>query len=254
MQLSLAVLVACQAAVIAASSLTPPVLPLIVRNPYLSTWFGNAREAPWEKWPMFYTGEEVGLSLMAQVPSQGAVYPLLGKPQESLSLKERYELWMGFTLHKYLTHLSYNIEYPKYLGHNYDASTTNLTYHIDTGSADPIDITVSFLSPITPSSTLRQSIPASYVTIDVQGDVEVNIYMDVDGRWVSGDPYSKIEWGWDKLKAQHKNSDSDLQRWQIQRETELLLTETRDSAEWGTLHFTGPAVSLLIKSIVEDVC
>ncbi|KAJ6083066.1 hypothetical protein N7467_007201 [Penicillium canescens] len=224
MQLSLAVLVACQAAVIAASSLTPPVLPLIVRNPYLSTWFGDAREAPWKKWPMFYTGEEVGLSLMAQVPSQGAVYPLLGKPHESLSSKE-----------------SYKIKYPEYLGHNYDASTTNLTYHIDTGSADPLDITVSFLSPITPSSTLRQSIPASYVTIDVQGDVEVNIYMDVDGRWVSGDTHSKIKWGWDKLKAQHENSDSDLQRWQIQRETELLLTETRDRAEWGTLHFTGPA-------------
>jgi hypothetical protein len=36
-----------------ASKLTPPVLPLIVRNPYLSTWLGDAREAPWNKWPMF---------------------------------------------------------------------------------------------------------------------------------------------------------------------------------------------------------
>jgi hypothetical protein len=43
-----------------ASSLTPPVLPLIVRNPYLSTWLGNARDVPWSKWPMFYTGQEVG--------------------------------------------------------------------------------------------------------------------------------------------------------------------------------------------------
>ena len=44
-----------------ASTLTPPVLPLIVRNPYLSTWLGDAREAPWSKWPMFWTGQEVGL-------------------------------------------------------------------------------------------------------------------------------------------------------------------------------------------------
>lgn len=86
MRLSFAVLTAAlQAAVSTASTLTPPVLPLIVRNPYLSTWFGNAREAPWSKWPMFYTGEEVGLSLMAHVPSTGTVYPLLGKPHESLS-------------------------------------------------------------------------------------------------------------------------------------------------------------------------
>lgn len=41
------------------STLTPPVLPLIVRNPYLSTWLGDARHEPWKKWPMFYTGEEV---------------------------------------------------------------------------------------------------------------------------------------------------------------------------------------------------
>ncbi len=44
-----------------ASKLTPPVLPLIVRNPYLSTWLGDAREAPWNKWPMFWTGQEVSL-------------------------------------------------------------------------------------------------------------------------------------------------------------------------------------------------
>lgn len=45
----------------AASTLTPPVLPLIVRNPYLSTWLANARDEPWSKWPMFYTGQSVGM-------------------------------------------------------------------------------------------------------------------------------------------------------------------------------------------------
>lgn len=42
-----------------ASKLHPPVLPLIVRNPYLSTWLADAREEPWTKWPMFWTGQEV---------------------------------------------------------------------------------------------------------------------------------------------------------------------------------------------------
>jgi hypothetical protein len=45
--------------VVDASTLQPPVLPLIVRNPYLSTWLQNAREEPWSKWPMFWTGAEV---------------------------------------------------------------------------------------------------------------------------------------------------------------------------------------------------
>ena len=45
--------------IVGASVLKPPVLPLAVRNPYLSTWMGDARESPWNKWPMFWTGEEV---------------------------------------------------------------------------------------------------------------------------------------------------------------------------------------------------
>ena len=136
---------------------------------------------------------------------------------------------------------SYKTKFPQYLGLNYDASTTNLTYHIDTGTGNPLDITVSFLSPITPTSTLRQSIPASYVTVDVQGDVDVSIYMDVDGRWVSGDTGSKIKWEIDDLETEHEGLT--LKRWQVRRENELLLSEIRDRAEWGTLHFTGPCVS-----------
>ncbi|PTU21733.1 hypothetical protein P175DRAFT_0522951 [Aspergillus ochraceoroseus IBT 24754] len=224
MRPSFAVLAAAvQAAVGTASTLTPPVLPLIVRNPYLSTWLGNARDVPWSKWPMFYTGEELGLSLMAQVPSTDAVYPLLGKPHEALSE-------------------SSNFKFPTYLGAHYDASTTNLTYRIDLNTSSPsspVDITVSFLSPITPTSTLRQSIPASYITIYVQSDVTVNVYMDINGRWVSADPASQITWQYDNgLGSGNKPT---LQRWRLQRQSQLLLSEIRDRAEWGTIHFTAPA-------------
>lgn len=66
------------------SSLTPPVLPLIVRNPYLNTWLGNARDVPWSKWPMFWTGQEIGFSILASVPDNSQVYPLLGRPHDSL--------------------------------------------------------------------------------------------------------------------------------------------------------------------------
>ncbi|KAL2835550.1 hypothetical protein BJY01DRAFT_223549 [Aspergillus pseudoustus] len=223
MRLSLALLAATlQATVGAASSLTPPVLPLIVRNPYLSTWLGNARDVPWSKWPMFYTGEELGLSLMAQVPSTGMVYPLLGKPHEVLPESTEYK-------------------FPTYLGANYDASTTNLTYSIHPESTSTsLNITVSFLSPITPTSTLRQSIPASYVTIYVDSDVTVNVYMDINGRWASGDPASQITWKFATERAS-ENSSPSLQRWSLQRETQVLLSEVRDRAEWGTIYFTGPA-------------
>jgi len=136
------------------------------------------------------------------------------------------------------------VEYPTYLGAKYDASTTNFTYLLDTSTssaAAPLEITVSFLSPITPTSTLRQSIPASYVTVYVDGDINVNVYMDLNGRWVSGDQGSPISWEHDVIDLEHSKQQA-LQRWQIRRQNELLLSEINDRAEWGTLHITGPAV------------
>lgn len=81
---ALTVLATAIPSLVESSRLAPPVLPLIVRNPYLSTWLGNARDLPWEKWPMFWTGQEVGFGVLASVPEQRTVYPLLGRAHDSL--------------------------------------------------------------------------------------------------------------------------------------------------------------------------
>lgn len=137
---------------------------------------------------------------------------------------------------------SYSIAYPTYKGAKYDASTTNLTYTLPspdkTLSADPIEIMLSFLSPITPTSTLRQSIPAAYLTIYVEGKFDVNIYIDVNGQWVSGKSDSVIEWG--LMEQEAVGTSEPLKTWHIKRQTEQILTETNDQPEWGQLHFTGP--------------
>ncbi|KAF2744793.1 glutaminase A [Sporormia fimetaria CBS 119925] len=191
-----------------ASTLHPPVLPLIVRNPYLSTWLGNARGNPWDKWPIFWTGGEVGFGILASLPDTKQVFP-------------------------------YTLSYPSYKGATYDASTTNLTYSLSSGlaqKADNVDIVLSFLSPITPTSTLRQALPAAYLTVYVEGSSDVNIYIDVNGQWVSGKRESVIAGGlWGTIGVPNP-----LKTWWVKRETEQLLTETRDQAEWGTLQFTGP--------------
>lgn len=105
----------------------------------------------------------------------------------------------------------------------------------------PLEITLSFLSPITPTSTLRQSIPAAYVTVHVKGNVNVNIYMDINGQWVSGRRESRITWQFD-----HIISDGGkilLKKWKVKKETEQLLSEFGDRSEWGSMHFIGPSVS-----------
>lgn len=79
-----ALLAAVLPSVVDSSRLTPPVLPLVVRNPYLSTWLQNARDPPWERWPMFWTGQEIGFSVLASVAEPRTVFPLMGRPQDSL--------------------------------------------------------------------------------------------------------------------------------------------------------------------------
>ena len=143
-----------------------------------------------------------------------------------------------------LTFPRFNVSFCEYVGATFDASTTNLTYTIPAPASaipsTPLEVVISFFSPITPTSTLRQSIPASYINIYVSGGFDVDVYIDINGQWASGDRGSQIVWD---LAEQNLAKGKGLKTWKIKRETELLLSEIRDQAEWGTLHFTAPWVS-----------
>ena len=95
------------------------------------------------------------------------------------------------------------------------------------------------MSPVTPTSTLRQSIPASYISIYAKGDFDVEIYVDINGQWASGDRGSAVEWSMATLKFDESTS---LKSWQIKRQNEQLFTEFNEHGEWGTVYFTGPSV------------
>ncbi|KAI9672850.1 MAG: hypothetical protein M1831_000286 [Alyxoria varia] len=206
-----------------ASVLTPNVLPLVVRNPYLSFWLKNGRDVPWSSWPIFWTGQPVGMSLLASVPDSNTVYPLLGRPQDFLNGDGD----------------GYKLAFPLYKGAQFDASTTNFTYQIP-GPADkePAELKITFFSPITPTSSLRQSIPASYVSIAVEGEFDIDVYMDLNGDWVSGDNNNAIKWF---IQSVEFDETGALWSWQVQRDQPQSFSEIRDRAEWGTLHFSGPA-------------
>lgn len=140
--------------------------------------------------------------------------------------------------------IRYNVSFATYKGARYDASTTNLTYHIPTPSHkahnEPLELVLSFLSPVTPSSTLRQSIPAAYLNVYVQGDFDVDIYVDLNGQWVSGDRGSQIVW---ELREDKFDDTKRLKTWVVKRRDEEVFAEYQDRAEWGKLYFTGPTVS-----------
>ncbi|TGZ83980.1 DUF1793-domain-containing protein [Ascodesmis nigricans] len=189
------------------STLSPAVLPLAVRNPYLSLWLHSRDRNPWERWPMFWTGSTVVLGVMARVPGSKTAYPLLGEIQAWIPK----ETWKA----------------PVYLGYQYDATTTSFRYKLE----KDIEIELLFSSPITPDSTFRQSLPASYLEVRVSGQQDVDIYVEVNGMWVTNDYYhKKIVWDFSKTNK--------LQTWKIKKQDEQLFTEARDRSEWGTFYFT----------------
>jgi Domain of unknown function (DUF5127) len=143
-----------------------------------------------------------------------------------------------------LTRGSYNVSYPEYLGATYDASTTNLTYEIPSpdSCAKPASIVLSFLSPITPTSTFRQSLPAAYLSVTVQGTFNISVYVDLNGQWVSGDRQSPIVWSYTERPA--SGPSVGLKTWSVTKKQEALFTQWGDRSEWGTLYFTASEVCL----------
>ncbi len=74
----------------------------------------------------------------------------------------------------------------------------------------------------------------------MEGSFNIDIYIDVNGQWVSGDRGSQIAW---QLSQSGFGEDkAGLKTWAFRRQTELLFTEFLDRAEWGTIHFSAPAV------------
>lgn len=163
---------------------------------------------------------------MASVPETDEVFPLLGRPQDSLGGSHNYK-----------------VTFPEYLGATFDASTTNLTYSISPHSVSvPANLTLSFLSPITPTSTLRQSLPASYLTVHVEGTFDMSVYIDLNGEWVTGNRANDIEWSLEYAapKPGSNAAVAGIKSWKVQRRTQQLLSEFADRAEWGTLYFSAP--------------
>jgi hypothetical protein len=87
-------------------------------------------------------------------------------------------------------------------------------------------------------STLRQALPASYITIHVEGNFNISVYIDLNGQWVSNDRGADIVWGYEESETAEK---AHLKTFSVKRKHELLFTEHRDRAEWGELFFTAPS-------------
>lgn len=110
----------------------PPSYPLAVRNPYLSAWMpGSFVEDLPSSEPQFWAGQSLTWGIMARV--DGVAYNLFGFPDPEEGTQQAVVKNAQYTA----THTIFVLE------------------------AGLVEIKLDFLSPVSPSNYLRQSLPFS---------------------------------------------------------------------------------------------
>ncbi|WP_199512975.1 glutaminase family protein [Nucisporomicrobium flavum] len=201
-----------------AAAIRPPAVPLAVRSPYLSTWLA-ADNLP-GSWPAFWTGRVTAMTGLATV--DGTPYLFLGSP-------------------------SAPGDYP-FATMRQTSLTVTATKSEFVLEQAGVELTVTFLSPVTPGDLRRQSQPLSYLAVSARSldgkPHDVSVYVDISGEWASGDAGRSITWD--------QQTAADVVTLSYQQSTPDVLRERGDTAEWGTIVLSSPARSGLTWQIGAD--
>jgi len=197
--------------------LLPPAIPLAVKSPYLSAWLATGQEGGnggylagrWAQfWPIQFPqnpfGYRLGWAGLIQV--NGQTYEFMGRPNEDfIGNRHRRAIQRGF---------------------RYTASKSIFEFE-----ADGIRFLATFLSPIPHQGDLvRQSLPFSYLTIEVLHDTlkdsdRVVVYTDIQADWASGDHNVNATWSIDRFNQSVA--------YKLGRQDQLKFAEQFEYAEWG---------------------
>ncbi|KAF3771350.1 hypothetical protein M406DRAFT_22508, partial [Cryphonectria parasitica EP155] len=176
--------------------------PLAVRNPYLSAWLpGNtASNAPTAE-PEFWYGQILYWPVFARVA--GTTYYLFSEVNGVSNAKAATQTAIEFT-----------------------STHTIITY--TAGSATVI---LDFFSPVSPSNYIRQSLPYSYLTVNVTSSTaqDVQIFSGIDDSWsgFSGSLDAVVDTG----------SNGETIYWDLSDPGQTLYEEVDQMAAWGSVVF-----------------
>jgi hypothetical protein len=196
----------------------PPAVPLAVRSPYLSTWLA-ADNLP-GAWPTFWTGRVTAMTGLATI--DGEPFLFMGSPASP-------------TAYPFATMRQLSL-------------TTTATKSEFVLEQAGVELTVTFLTPVSPGDLRRQSPPLSYLSAtarSVDGKPHrVGVYLDISGEWASGDAGRTITWeqsgGAGVVSLAYRQTDP------------RVLGEIADAAEWGTIVLSASARSGLTWQIGPD--
>jgi hypothetical protein len=197
----------------------PPAVPLIVRSPYLSTWL-VADNLP-GTWPTFWTGRITAMTGLATI--DGTPFLFLGAPASPTA-------------------------YPFPTLRQISLTVTATKSQFVLAQAG-VELTVTFLSPVTPGDLKRQSQPLSYVSVTARAtdgkSHQVGVYFDISGEWASADSGRPITWD--------QETTSGVVSLSYQQSQPQVLNENADTASWGTMVLSALARPGLTWQIGADV-
>ncbi|KNZ51317.1 hypothetical protein VP01_3g8 [Puccinia sorghi] len=197
--------------------LLPPAIPLAVKSPYLSAWLATGQEGGnrgylagrWAQfWPIQFPQNTFGyrLAWAGLIQVNGETYEFMGRPNEDfIGNRHRRAIQRGF---------------------RYTASRS--IFEFDAGG---VHFLATFLSPIPhQGDLLRQSLPFSYLTIEILHDTlkhsdRVFIYTDIQADWASGDHNVNATWSIDRFNQSVA--------YKLSRQDQLKFAEQFEYAEWG---------------------
>ncbi len=200
----------------------PPATPLIVRDPYVSTW-QPANALP-GTWPTFWAGRTKAITGIARV--DGHPFVFLGAP-----------LGAGKPLAPPMTQTGLTV------------TPTQSRYQLEGGG---VRLHLDFLSPIEPTDLKRMSVPLGYVFASAQSadgkPHTVSVYFDITGEWAHGDDNAPITWN----RVAVPNGPQPLTAFAVAAAEPKVLGETNDYPMWGTAVFAAENRPGLTTRIGED--
>ncbi|KAB8305035.1 hypothetical protein EYC80_004340 [Monilinia laxa] len=184
----------------------------MVKSPYFNSWqlFGANAPDPENgdslalRWNRFWHGQIMGMTGIVIVD---------GEPST----------WMGYPFAADQKTLLQEANQT-----SFEYTSTKSIFTFDVGGK--INLTATFLSPLTPHDLKRQSLTMSYLHVDVVSTDgaghDVSIYTDISAEWISGDRTTTAQWDYGV-------TSDDIAYHRVYRQEQLEFTEINEQAEWG---------------------
>lgn len=100
-----------------------------------------------------------------------------------------------------------------------------------------VTMNITFLSPVDPTDKQRQSMPVSYMNVQVASadgsEHDVSIYTDISAEWTSGDRNQVAQWSRGVAQGSSDSGSGDVAFHKVWRQNQIEFAEDNDQAAWG---------------------